>query len=63
METATGSLDTASIERDRVARKIRASTILDQFEAEMGIKRPAAIPQSQTGAPTVGARVEEKQGS
>lgn len=63
VETATGSLDTASIERARVARKIKASTILDQFEAEMGIKRPAAIPQSQTGAPTVGARVEEKQGS
>lgn len=63
VETATGSLDTATIERERVARKIKASSILEQFESEMGIKRPAAISQSQGGAPTVGARVEEKQGS
>ena len=63
VETATGSLDTAGIERERVARKIKASSILEQFEAEMGIKRPAAISQSQSGAPSVGARVEEKQGS
>jgi len=63
VETAVGGLDTAQIEKDRVARKIKASSILAEFETEMGLKRPAAIPQSQTSAPTVGARVEEKQGS
>jgi phage shock protein A len=60
VETAVGSLDTESIERDRVARKLRASSILEEFEVEMGLKRPAAVSQPSAAAPTVGARVEEK---
>lgn len=60
VEAAVGGLDTASIERDRLARKIKASSILEEFEVEMGLKRPAAIPQAAASAPTVGARVEEK---
>lgn len=62
VETAVGGLDTAGIERERMARKLKASSILEEFEVEMGLKRPSAIPQATSGAPTVGARVEEKQG-
>ncbi len=63
VETAVGTLDTASIEKERMARKLKASSILAEFEAEMGIRRPAAVPQTPANAPTVGARVEEKQGT
>jgi phage shock protein A len=62
VEVATGSLDTQAIERERVARKVKASSILQQFEIEMGLAKPVAVPES-TGAPTVGARVGERQGS
>ena len=61
VEVATGNLDTASIERERTARKLKASSILQQFEVEMGIAKPT--PVSESGAPSVGARVGEKQGS
>ena len=60
VETAVGGLDTESIERDRVARKLRASSILEEFEVEMGLKRPAAVAPPSSAAPTVGARIEEK---
>ncbi len=63
VEAAVGGLDLESIERDRVARKLKASSILAEFETEMGIRRPAAIPQGQTTAPTVGVRVEDTKGS
>ena len=63
VEVATGSLDTAAIERERTARKIKASSILQQFEVEMGIAKPSAITESSGGAPSVGARTGEKQGS
>jgi phage shock protein A len=63
VEVATGSLDVQSIERERAARKIKASSILQQFEVEMGIAKPAAIAETPGTAPSVGARVGEKQGS
>jgi len=62
VEVATGALDTKSIERERVARKVKASGILQQFEIEMGISKPTAAADS-TKAPSVGGRVGEKQGS
>lgn len=62
VEVATGSIDTQGIERERIARKIKASSILQQFEAEMGISKPASVPESTT-SPSVGGRVGEKQGS
>jgi phage shock protein A len=62
VEVATGSLDTQSIERERTARKIKASSILQQFEVEMGISKPASVSES-SGTPSVGARTAEKQGS
>jgi chromosome segregation ATPase len=46
VETAVGTLDTASIEKERMARKLKASSVLAEFEAEMGIRRPAAVPQT-----------------
>jgi len=61
VEVATGNLDTAAIERDRTARKIKAASILQQFEAEMGIVAPPTA--TGTTAPTVGHRVGEKSGS
>jgi phage shock protein A len=60
VETAVGGLDTASIEKERMARKLKASSILAEFEAEMGLKRPAAVTPSPADAPTVGTRVGEK---
>ena len=59
---ATGSIDTQAIERERTSRKIRAAGILQQFEAEMGLAKPAVVADS-AAAPTVGGRVGEKQGS
>jgi phage shock protein A len=60
VEVATGSIDTQAIER--TSRKIRAAGILQQFEAEMGLAKPAVVADS-AAAPTVGGRVGEKQGS
>jgi phage shock protein A len=62
VEVATGSLDTAAIERERTSRKLKAASILQQFEVEMGIAKPQPIAEGQ-GAPTVGPRTAEKQGS
>lgn len=63
VEVATGSLDVKAIERERAARKIKASSILQQFEVEMGLAKPTAISETPGGAPSVGARIGEKQGS
>jgi phage shock protein A len=62
VEVATGSIDTKNIERERTARKVKAAGILQQFELEMGISKPAAVADA-TKAPSVGGRVGEKQGS
>jgi phage shock protein A len=59
VEVATGGLDTAGIERERTARKLKASSILQQFEIEMGISKPAPIKDS-IASPSVGSRVGEK---
>ena len=40
VEVATGGIDTAAIERERTARKVKAAGILQQFEVEMGISAP-----------------------
>jgi phage shock protein A len=61
VEVATGGIDTATIERERTARKIKAANILQQFEVEMGISAPPAA-VSSTAAPSVGSRVGDKQG-
>lgn len=61
VEVATGTLDTQAIERDRVARKVKASSILDQFEVEMGLAKAAPVTQAPAQSPSVGARVAEKQ--
>jgi phage shock protein A len=59
VEIATGSVDIQSIERERTARKLKAASILQQFEVEMGLAKPASV--SETPAtPTVGPRVAEK---
>jgi phage shock protein A len=59
VEVATGGLDTAGIERERTARKIKAASILQQFEAEMGISAPPT--SGTTVTPSVGSRVGDKQ--
>jgi phage shock protein A len=64
VEIATGSIDTQSIERERTARKIKAASILQQFEAEMGIVKPPTSTSETSGSPSVGARTGERtQGS
>jgi phage shock protein A len=63
VEVATGGIDAQAIERERTARRIKASSILQQFETEMGIARPASVAQS-AAPPSVGARTQERsQGS
>jgi phage shock protein A len=62
VEVATGSIDTKGIEHERTSRRVKAAGILQQFEVEMGLAKPVAAPES-TGAPSVGGRVGEKQGS
>jgi phage shock protein A len=59
VEVATGSIDVAGIERERTARKIKAASILQQFEVEMGIAAPP-VSSSTPVTPTVGGRVGEK---
>ena len=61
VEVATGSIDTKSIERERISRKVKAAGILQQFEAEMGISAPPTA--TSTSAPSVGSRVGDKSGS
>ncbi len=62
VEVATGGIDTAAIERERTSRKLKAASILQQFEAEMGISAPPTA-ASTTVTPSVGGRVTEKPGS
>jgi phage shock protein A len=62
VEVATGGIDTQAIERERTARKLKAASILQQFEAEMGISAPPTA-TSSTVTPSVGSRVGEKPGS
>jgi hypothetical protein len=62
VEVATGSIDTKGIERERLSRKVKAAGILQQFEVEMGLSKPTAVPAATT-TPSVGGRVGEKQGS
>jgi phage shock protein A len=62
VEVATGSIDTQAIERERTARKLKAASILQQFETEMGLSAPPTA-TSTTVTPSVGGRVAEKPGS
>jgi phage shock protein A len=62
VEIATGSVDMQSIQRERTARKLKAASILQQFEVEMGLAKPAAVTETPA-TPTVGPRMPEKQGS
>ena len=62
VEVATGAIDTKSIERERTSRKVKAAGILQQFEVEMGIARPAAVSES-SNTPSVGERTGVKEGS
>jgi len=63
VEVATGSIDTQAIERERTSRRIKAASILQQFEVEMGIVKPTSTAEV-SASPSVGARTGEKtQGS
>ena len=62
VEVATGSIDTQAIERERTARQIKAASILQQFETQMGLCAPPTA-ESTTVTPSVGGRVAAKPGS
>jgi phage shock protein A len=63
VEIATGSIDTQAIEKERTSRKVKAASILQQFELEMGLVKPTSTAAS-SASPSVGARAGEKtQGS
>jgi phage shock protein A len=61
VEIATGSLDVQGIERERTSRRLKAASILQQFEVEMGISKPVSSSEPAP-APSVGTRVGEKHG-
>ncbi|MGE0641003.1 MAG: PspA/IM30 family protein [Thermoanaerobaculia bacterium] len=52
VEVATGGLDTERIKVERKARQIQAQSILNEFEVEMGLKKPDAVREA---APFPGA--------
>jgi hypothetical protein len=62
VEVATGSIDVKGIERERTSRRIKAAGILQEFELEMGLSSPVKTAEAGT-TPSVGARVNEKQGT
>jgi len=63
VEIATGSIDMQAIERERTSRKVKAASILQQFELEMGLVKPTST-AATSASPSVGARTGEKtQGS
>jgi phage shock protein A len=43
VEIATGGLDTERIKLERKARELQASSILNEFEVEMGLKAPDTV--------------------
>jgi phage shock protein A len=43
VEVATGGLDTERIKLERKARELQASSILNEFEVEMGLKAPDTV--------------------
>jgi phage shock protein A len=46
VEVATGGLDTDRIKLERKARQIQAQSILNEFEVEMGLKKPDAVKEA-----------------
>ena len=46
VEVATGGLDTDRIKLERKARQLQAKSILDEFEVEMGLKKPDAVKEA-----------------
>jgi phage shock protein A len=46
VEVATGGLNVDRIKSDRRARQLQAQSILSEFEVEMGLKKPDAIPEA-----------------
>ncbi|MFN7940832.1 MAG: PspA/IM30 family protein [Thermoanaerobaculia bacterium] len=46
VEVATGGLDTERIAMEKKARQIRSQSILNEFEVEMGLKKPDAVKEA-----------------
>ena len=46
VEVATGGLDTERIKLERKARQLQAQSILNEFEVEMGLKKPDAVKEA-----------------
>jgi len=46
VEVATGGLDVERIKMERKARQIQAQSILNEFEVEMGLKKPDAVKEA-----------------
>lgn len=68
VEVATGGLNVERIKNERTARRLQAQGILDEFEAQMGLKKPdatkeaapfAATPASAEAAPLPPERTPE----
>jgi hypothetical protein len=57
VEVATGGLDVERIKTERKARQLQAQSVLNEFEVEMGLKKPdatreaAPFPTQATPAP------------
>ena len=46
VEVATGGLDTERIKLERKAREIQAQSVLNEFEIEMGLKKPDTVKEA-----------------
>lgn len=46
VEVATGGLDVERIKNERKARQLQAQSVLNEFEVEMGLKKPDAVKEA-----------------
>ena len=46
VEVATGSLDTERIKLERKGRELQAQSVLNEFEIEMGLKKPDVVKEA-----------------
>ncbi len=46
VEVATGGLDVERIKTERKARQLQAQSVLNEFEVEMGLKKPDAVKEA-----------------
>ena len=62
VEVATGSLDTERIKLERKGRELQAQSVLNEFEIEMGLKKPDTVKEAAPFG-TAGEATPQAQGT